>query len=247
MKMLAFAKRTAKEIVRDPLTLIFGVGFSSVLIVLMTAINKNIPPQAMNDLFSLEKLTPGVTVFSLSFLTLFSALIVSKDRSSSLLRRLYTTPLRAVDFIFGYTLPLVPVALVQCVVAYLLSFALGLSPSVNVLWALLFLLPTAVFFIALGLLFGSILNEKQVGGICGALLTNVSGWLAGIWFDLSLVGGAFEKIAGVFPFVHAVEVERAALSGDLSAMFPHMWWVLGYAAAASILAVVLFMRQMKKQ
>ena len=247
MKMLAFAKRTAKEIVRDPLTLIFGVGFSAVLIILLTAINKNIPKEAMNDLFSLERLTPGVTVFSLSFLTLFSALIVSKDRSSSLLRRLYTTPLRAADFIFGYTLPLVPVGLVQCVVAYLLSFALGLKPTVNVLWALLLILPAAVFFIALGLLFGSILNEKQVGGVCGALLTNVCGWLAGIWFDLSLVGGAFEKIAGLLPFVHAVEIERAAFAGDFGAIFPHMWWVLGYAAVASILAVVLFMRQMKKQ
>ena len=247
MKMLTFSKRCAKEITRDPLTLFFGIGFPVVLLFLLTAINKNIPAEAQNNMFSLERLTPGITVFSLSFLTLFSALIVSKDRASSLLRRLYTTPLTAADFIFGYALPFVPIALVQCAVSYALAFALGLSPTLNALWATLLLLPTAVFFVALGLLFGSILNEKQVGGVCGALLTNVCGWLAGIWFDLSLVGGAFEKAAGYLPFVHAVEVERGAFAGDFGAVFPHMWWVLGYAVAAVFGAVILFTRQMKKQ
>lgn len=247
MKMLAFAGRCLKETVRDVLTLIFGLGFPVVLIVLLTAINANIPQEAKMTLFDLDRLTPGVTVFALSFLTLFSALIVAKDRSSSFLRRLYTTPLSAADFIAGYTLPLVPVALVQCAVSYALALALGLRASVNILWAILFILPTALFFIALGLLCGSVMNEKQVGGVCGALLTNLCGWLAGIWFDLSLVGGAFEKIAGALPFVHAVEMERAVLAGDFAGVFPHLWWVLGYTAAAAIGAVALFMRQMKRQ
>ena len=88
---------------------------------------------------------------------------------------------------------------------------------------------------------------KQVGGICGALLTNLTAWLSGVWFDLDLVGGIFRKIANVLPFVHAVEMERAVLNGDFSGIFPHVWWVLGYAAAAVALAVYFFLRQMKRQ
>ena len=105
----------------------------------------------------------------------------------------------------------------------------------------------ATLFVALGLLFGSILNDKQVGGICGALLTNLSAWLSGTWFDLKLVGGVFERIAYMLPFVHAVEMERAVLAGDLSGIFPHLWWVLGYAVLALVAAVLLFLKQMKKQ
>ena len=100
---------------------------------------------------------------------------------------------------------------------------------------------------ALGLLCGSVFTDKQVGGICGALLTNLSAWLSGIWFDLELVGGAFKKIAYALPFVHAVELERAALLGDFSGILPHLWWVLGYAAVVLLAAVLLFLRQMNRQ
>ena len=109
------------------------------------------------------------------------------------------------------------------------------------------MIPISVLFIALGLLFGSILTDKQVGGICGALLTNLCAWLSGTWFDLELVGGIFKKIAHVLPFVHAVEMERAVLVGNFSSIFPHLYWVLGYALLALTVAVLFFLRQMKKQ
>ena len=243
MKMLTFANRNIKEILRDPLTLFFGLGFPLVLLLLLSLIQANIPVA----LFEIQHLTPGITVFGLSFMTLFSATIIAKDRGSSLLQRLYTTPMTAVDFILGYTLPMIPISLAQCVICYLAAVALGLDITVNILFAVLSILPVSVLYIALGLLCGSVLTDKQVGGICGALLTNLSAWLSGIWFDLDLVGGVFHKIANVLPFVHAVELERAVLAGDSEGMLPHLWWVLGYAVAMYILAVLLFLRQMKKQ
>ncbi len=243
MKMLTFADRNRKEILRDPLTLGFGLGFPLVLLLLLSAIQASIPV----ELFEITKLTPGITVFGLSFITLFSATIISKDRSTSLLQRLYTTPLTARDFILGYFLPVIPIALAQCVICYLAALVLGLTPTIRILWAVLLILPAAVLFIAMGLLFGSILTDKQVGGICGALLTNLSAWLSGTWFDLELVGGTFKKIAYALPFVHAVEMERAVLRGDAAGIFPHLWWVLGYALLALLLAILFFLRQMKKQ
>jgi ABC-2 type transport system permease protein len=243
MKMLTFASRTAKEILRDPLTLFFGLGFPLVLILLLSAIQANIPV----SLFEIGHLTPGITVFGLSFMTLFSATLIAKDRASSLLRRLYTTPLTPMDFILGYTLPILPIAVAQSVICYLAALLLGLEVTVYILPAILFILPVSVLFIALGLLFGSILTDKQVGGICGALLTNLSAWLSGVWFDLELVGGVFRKVAYALPFVHAVELERAVLAGNLGGILPHLWWVLGYAAAAMAAAVWLFLRQMKRE
>lgn len=243
MKMLAFANRNAKEILRDPLNLAFGLGFPLVLILLLSAIQANVPVA----LFEIQHLTPGVTVFGLSFISLFSATVISKDRGSSFLQRLYTTPLTPADFILGYTLPILPIALAQCGVCYIAAVFLGLQVTVNILYATLLILPVSLLFIAIGLLCGSILNDKQVGGICGALLTNASAWLSGIWFDLGLIGGSFQKIAYVLPFVHAVEMERAALAGDYPGIFPHIWWVLGYTVITLALAVLLFLRQMRQQ
>lgn len=243
MKMLTLAKRNAREILRDPLNLAFGLGFPIVLLLLLSAIQASIPV----SLFEIDRLAPGIAVFGLSFLTLFSATLISKDRGSSLLQRLYTTPLTPLDFILGYTLPIIPIALGQGIVCYLFAMMLGLSPSVNILLALVLIIPISLLFIALGLLFGSILNDKQVGGICGALLTNLSAWLSGIWFDLELVGGVFKKIAYMLPFVHAVELERAVISGSFGEIVPHLIWVLGYVAVSIVVAVLLFLRQMKRQ
>ena len=243
MRMLTFAGRNTKEILRDPVALGFSLGFPLVLILLLSAIQANVPV----PLFEIEHLTPGVSVFGLSFMTLFSATLIAKDRSSSFLRRLYTTPMTASDFILGYTLPMLPIAVAQSLICYIVAVILGLDVTIGILYAVLGVLPVSLFYIALGLLCGSVLTDKQVGGICGALLTNGSAWLSGIWFDLALVGGTFKKIAYALPFVHAVDMERALLKGDFAGVFPHLWWVLGYAMVLLILAILLFLRQMKRQ
>lgn len=243
MKMLTFSNRNAKEILRDPLNLAFGLGFPIVLLLLLTAIQANVPV----SLFEISSLTPGVAVFGLSFMTLFSATLLSKDRGSALLQRLYTTPLSSKDFILGYILPILPICIAQVLVCYIVAIILGLKITVNILLSVVFILPIALFFISMGLLCGSFLTDKQVGGICGALLTNLSAWLSGTWFDLDLVGGVFKKIAYALPYVHAVEMERAVLSGNYSDIFPHVYWVIGYAVVITVAAIFAFLHQMKKQ
>ena len=243
MRMLTFAKRCSKEILRDPINLGFGLGFPLVLLFLLSTIQKNIPV----SMFEIDTLTPGITVFGLSFMTLFSATLVAKDRESALLQRLYTTPLMGFDFIFGYMLPLLPIALGQTLICYLAAIPLGLTVSVNIIYAVVGMIPMAIFNIALGLLCGSILGVKQVGGICGALLTNLSAWLSGVWFDLKLVGGAFEKIANALPFIHSVEMEKALFSGDIELAISHILPILLYSFVVTAVAVFCFLRQMKKQ
>ena len=243
MRTLTFAKRCAREILRDPLNLAFGLGFPLVLLALLSAIQANVPV----SLFKIDTLTPGITVFGLSFMTLFSATLVARDRESALLQRLYTTPLRGRDFILGYLMPLLPMALGQALVCYLFAIPLGLTVSVRIVYAVFGILPMAVFNISLGLLCGSLLGVRQVGGVCGALLTNLSAWLSGVWFDLKLVGGAFEAIAYALPFVHAVEMERALLNGQIEAALSHLAPILLYSGLVTAAAVGCFLWQMRKQ
>ena len=246
MRIFTFASRNTKEITRDILTLIFGIAFPIVLLLLLSAINKGIPEGYGPDIFMISKLAPGITVFGLSFLALFSSMLIAKDRTTSFVLRLFTSPLKPSEFILGYTLPMIPMALVQTAVCYICALFLGLPFSVNLIVAVFVNLPIAIVFISLGLLFGSILNEKAVGGVCGALLTNLSAWCSNIWFDTAMVGGAFKTVADLLPFSHAVNAARAAVAGDFAAIFPDLWWVIGYAVVLLTAAVTVFAVKLKK-
>ena len=241
MKSIVLSSRTTKEIIRDPLTLFFGLLFPIFLLVLLTLMNQNIP----GDIFDINELTPGIAVFGLSFMALFAGQIIAKDRASELLTRLFTTPMKSSDFIIGYTLPLIPMSILQTVFYFIAALFLGMEFKWTILPTILSIFPIGIVFISTGLLLGSLLSEKAVGGILGALMTNVTALFSGAWFSVDLVGGAFEKIAHVLPFYHAVEMSRATLRGEYAGVFPHIWWVLGYAIILSGLAIFVFKKKMK--
>lgn len=242
MKTLIFAKRVMKEIIRDPISLFFGIAFPLILLLLLTAINSSIPV----DLFNISSLAPGIAVFGLSFMALFAAQVVAKDRASSFLTRLFTTPMTSQNFILGYMLPLVIMSVIQVALCLFSALFLGLDFSLTIFAVIIILIPMALIYIGIGLICGTLFSEKAAVGICGALLTNLSAWLSGVWFDLELVGGVFKSIANVLPFVHAVEVGKAVLNGHYEDMFPHLWWVMGYAIIILIISILVFKKKTKE-
>lgn len=244
MRILLFSKRTIKEILRDRVNLFFGLGFPLVLLVLLSVINANIPAEANNTMFSIQNLAPGIATFGPVFMALFSGMLLSKDRTSSFLMRLFTSPMTSSEFILGYTLPMIVFAVAQSIVSFTAATLFGFVWSADVLLAVAVLMPVTVLFVGIGLLCGSLMNDKAVGGICGALLTNLAGWLSGIWFPLDLVGGTFKAIAEVLPFYHAVEAVKAAVNGQYATILPHLAVVLAYAIVVYVLAVVVFRHKM---
>lgn len=246
MRAYVFASRNTKEILRDILTLFFGLAFPLVILLLLYAIGSAVPEEAHLDMFDIENLTPGITVFGLSFIALFSAQLIAKDKTTSFMMRLFTSPIKSSEFILGYTLPLIPMSLAQTLICYITAIILGLKFTPNILLAAVVNIPIALVFIALGLLCGTVLSEKAVGGICGALLTNLSAWFSNIWFDTALVGGWFEGIANALPFAHAVNAARYALNGEFESVMPDLLWVIGYAVVLLAVAIVIFTVKMKR-
>ena len=244
MRIALFAKRNTKEILRDPTNLFFGLGFPLILLVLLSVINASIPAEANNTMFAIKNLAPGLAMFGTAFMALFSGMLLSKDRTSSFLMRLFASPMTSLDFILGYTLPLFVMALAQAAITLFASCFAGLEITVNILPAILVTALTSLLFVGFGLLFGSLMNEKAVGGICGALLTNVAGWLSGVFIPLDLIGGAFKKTADILPFYHGVQAIKATLSGEFAEMMPHFGIVLGYTLVVFVLAVIAFQRKM---
>lgn len=248
MRTMAFSLRNTKETLRDLLTLFFGVGLPLVLIALLSAINSSLGDEAQYavPLFQIDKLAPAISVFSLSFVALFGAMLISKDRSTSFMSRLLTSPLKPWEFIVGYALPLIPISVLQSLICYVAGFLFGLEINANVLLGTVVNIPIAVVFISLGLLFGTLLNEKAVGGVCGTLLTNLSAWFSNIWFDTELVGGWFKSLADILPFSHGVNAARFAVEGSYSQILPELYWVFGYGIVITAAAVIVFNIKMKR-
>ena len=244
MRILLFARRNTKEVLRDPVNFFFGLGFPLVLLVLLSIINGSIPPEAGNPMFEISNLAPGLAMFGSVFMALFAGMLLSKDRTSSFLMRLFTSPMTSVDFILGYTLPMLAMTIVQVAITLVAAKAFELEITVYFLCAVIVTALTSLLFVGSGLLFGSLMNEKAVGGVCGALLTNVAGWLSGVFIPIDLIGGAFKMITHILPFYHSAEAIRATLSGNFGLVFSHLAVVMGYTVVIFVLAIVVFQRRM---
>lgn len=249
MRSIVFCRRTIKELLRDPLGYIFCLGFPLVMLVIMTIVDRSIPEEAGMKLFHIQYLAPGIALFGLTFIMLFTCLQVSKDRASAFLTRLYASPMNAVDFIGGYTFPLIIISVLQIVVAFVASIIIGIITGYefqlgNVLLCILVLLPSTLMFIAIGLFFGTLLNDKAAPGICSIIISAAS-LLGGVWMDVDAVGGTFMKVCHALPFYHGVNAARMALQGNYDKLWKPLIIILVYALLIYIFSALLFQRKMQ--
>jgi len=240
MKTLSFSFRNWKEILRDPLSLVFCIGVPLVMLVIFSFMQRNMPI----EVYTIRNLAPGLAVFSFSFISLFSGMLIAKDRTSSFLTRLFTSPMTSANFITGYSLPLLPLALLQTSVCFITALFFGLEVNLNIIVTVLVMIPTAVMFIGFGLLLGCVFNDKQVGGIASILIMLVS-FFGGMWFDLDIMGSDFKPLANLLPFTHAVEAAKAPIIGIYAGLPIHLLWTLGYAVVIFVLATVVFKGKMQ--
>lgn len=234
----AFARRCAKEVLRDPLNLFFCLVFPLVLLLMFGMFNI---PAAV---YRVENFAPGIVIFAYSFVSMSGGMLMASDRESALFARLSAAPMRARDFLLGYTAPLLPLCFCQSLLFYAAALALGLPLGWNILWALLLSLPVALFYIAFGLFLGVALGQKQIGALFSLFVT-LSTWLSGMWFDLSLLGRWMEVLGRIFPFWYAVDLGRAALNNNYVNLGTDILVLLLYAAVMFVLAVWLFDRRRK--
>ena len=107
-RIITLTKRNLKEILRDPISLVFIIGLPLVMEVLFYLIFHKYTSQ-----FEMKYLAPGIVVFSQAFLTLFVGLLISLDRTTSFLTRLYVSKTKSYEFIISYAISLIPIVLVQ--------------------------------------------------------------------------------------------------------------------------------------
>lgn len=250
MRTLVFARRTIREILRDPLSYIFCLAFPLVMLVIMSVVDASIPREANMTAFKINNLAPGIAYFGLTFVMLFTCLQVSKDRTTALIMRLQASPMKPSDFIFGYILSVILLAVLQGVITYAASFAVSLItgvklPVAGVLLSLILLIPSAIMLIAIGLIFGTIINEKAAPGIC-SIIISLSGMLGGIWMDVESIGGVLLSISKWFPFYHSVKLARIPISGDYTGFGTTLLIVLAWMVGLSAFAILVMGNKLKK-
>ncbi len=251
MKAMAFTSRNIKELVRDPISYIFCLGLPIAMLIIMTLINESIPDmEEAPKIFNIEKLTPAISVFALTFIMLFACIRVSLDRAGAFLTRLYASPMKGRDYMIGYTLPFGMIAFVQVIITYIsgeiIALIKGEGFSVgHMLLSIPLYIPSIVLFIGIGMIFGTIFNAKAAPGVCSAVIT-AAAILGGIWMDIDTMGGAWKTVCSCLPFYHSVRYARMTLSGDYS---NDMWFSFlictAFAAVLFIIAIITFSLKMK--
>lgn len=215
-RIFAFASRNTKEILRDPLSYIFCLGFPLVMLIVMSLVNESIPPEAGMTIFRIDNLAGGIAVFGQTFIMMFTAMTVAKDRNGAFLVRMYATPMKSTDFIFGYTLPMILIFLVQNLITYAVSYIIAVIADVEInpaglILSIILLIPSAIMFIGFGLLFGTLFNEKAAPGVC-SIIISLGSFLGAIWFDADSTGGVMLKLCKCLPFYYCTKTARSSLN-----------------------------------
>ena len=243
MRSLAFSRRNIKEMLRDPLSLVFGVGFPVVLMTAFFFLTKSI--DSMPENFSVGAFAPGMVVFGLSFLSIFLGILISGDRETAFLSRLFASPMTAFDFLFGYSFPCVAVGLIQSAISFAFACILGFEPSWRLLLCIFAIAVDSLLYISFGVLSGTLFSQKALGAF-NTIIVNLSAWLSGTWFDLNLIKGGFKTVCEALPFYRAVDAVKNTLCGNAKEVAADLAIVLAYSALIFAVSGVLFKRKMKK-
>ena len=236
MRIYSFSKRNFKEIIRDPLSIIFAVLLPLFLLFIFQQFK--IP----NNVYRIENFTPGIIIFSFSFITMFTATLIAKDRTTSLLIRLGVSPMKPMEYIIGYTLSVLPLVIIQNILFFVVAIMLGLSPSINILFTILVSLLISILFIALGILIGSITTEKSASG-ASSIIVQLVAFTSGMYFSADMIGKFFNTLCNILPFKSALDIIKSVLNGtviDLSKLLI----VTGYGVLSVVLAIIIFKRNM---
>jgi ABC-2 type transport system permease protein len=237
VRTINFANRNFKEIIRDPLSIAFSILLPLFLLFIFQQFK--IP----NEVYKLENFTPGIIIFSFSFITLFTATLVAKDRTTSFLIRLGTSPMKPMEYIFGYTLSVLPLIVIQNILFFIVAIILGLSFSINVILTILVSIPISILFIMIGILIGSVTTEKGSSGLSSVIVQLVA-FTSGMYFSTNMVGNIFKIICDVLPFQGCVNITKGILNGNYENILSSSITVCTYIVIFSILAIFVFKKKM---
>ncbi len=234
-RVLSFTLRNILELLRDPLSYIFALVLPLFLLFLFQQFN--IP----NEAYLLKNFTPGIIVFGFAFITMFTAVLVSKDKSSLLLLRLSASPMKSYEYILSYFLSTLPLILIQLLSFFIFAIILGLEFSVNIILAILVALLISLLYIAFGILLGSLVSDKSAPGISSVIVQLVA-FTSGMYFSSDMIGKFFSGLCNSLPFKPSVDIIKSVINGDYANVLISTLVYLLYFIVVITLSIIFFKR-----
>lgn len=243
-RIMVLTKRNLKEILRDSISLFFIIVLPLVMEVLFYLLFHGSTIQ-----FDMKYLAPGIVVFSQSFLALFVGFLISQDNATSFSTRLYVSKAKSYEFIVSYALVLIPIVFLQSILFFSIGIIFDTSLlKIELIYSVLLALITSLLFLGLGILLGTVCNERSVGGVSSIIISAYS-ILSGMWFPKEGLNEGLVTIMNYLPFKNALMLIQNALNG-INNMYNDFVYplllVLVYIIIIFALAIFLYKRKMKK-
>ena len=244
MKIIYFlSKRNLKEMLRDPISLIFGICVPVVFLVVMQLALGNVNQPGV-DIFKIENFAPATAVFGFSFTMLYIGIMIAGDKNTAFMSRLLVSPVKTHEYLLSY----IPAALLMCVMQvllfYIIAICFGLKLTLATIISAVYLIVPAIFYILLGILIGAIASSEKQAGPLSSIIISCSGILGGLWMPIKSIGGAFETICKILPFYNCIIPSQSAVAGNFGDLLPYLYLLI-YSVAIALLSFVIFNKKIK--
>jgi ABC-2 type transport system permease protein len=195
----------------------------------------------------IDFIAPGIIIFGLLIMIPTSARIMVHDKEKGFLARLLTTPLRPWEFLLGYSLCLVVIAIAQIIIFMVFGHWLGMNIVGNIWLAFLIFFLTGLCSIGIGMVVASLARtENQAEPLCW-LISMPLAMLSGSWFSIEMMPTYLRQVANLFPYAHAIDAARRVLSRGigLEAVSSDLLFLAVWAVAIFIIGTFFFRRTMR--
>ncbi len=192
-------------------------------------------------------IAPGIIIFGLLILIPTSARMIVLDKEKGFLSRLLTTPTRPWEFLLGYSLCLVAIAIAQIIIFMAVAWILGMN-VVGSLWlAFLIFFLAGLCSIGIGMVVASLSkSENQSESLCWIFAMPLA-MLSGCWFSIEMMPSYLRNVAYAFPYAHTIDASRAVLirGVGMGAISHELLFLAGWTAGIFIIGVFLFRKSMR--
>jgi ABC-2 type transport system permease protein len=237
MRSLELAKRNFKEVWRDRTQMAFLLGMPlAFMLVFGFALGEG----------AINHIGPGGIVFALLILMPASATIMARDKEKGMMARLLTTPTKPWDFILGYSLPFIPILIVQIAILIGLGYLLGLRIEGNFALALLIFFLMGVSGIGLGMILGSFIKQEGHASIAWVLIIPMA-LISGAWGDFGGMPAFMDAIGKAFPSTYAIDSAIPVILGTagFSDVTTELIALVGFAVGLFAVGALLFRVRMR--
>lgn len=192
----------------------------------------------------LEFITPGILSMVILFGSLFTGVIVIMDRQFGFLKETLVAPVPRISIVIGKSLGGATTAIMQGLLMLFISVLLGAHISlVGVLPAILVMAVVSCAFVALGIVFASIMDDMHGFQLVMNLVVMPLFFLSGALFPLNGAPELIRVVSYFDPLTYAVEALRFLLLGSSQIPFAvSMGVLLVFLVATTSAAVFLFDR-----